>query len=46
MNGIDIRLGYTNLRDVLDGKWTTCYESNSDILILMFSGVIQTFAGL
>ena len=46
MNGIDIRLGYTNLRDVLDGKQTTRYKSISDILILMFSGVIQTFAGL
>ena len=45
MNGIDIRLGYMNLRDVLDGKWTAHYESISDILILMFSGVIQTFTG-
>ena len=45
MNGIDIRLGYTNLRDVLDGKRTTCYESILDILISMFLGVIQTFAG-
>ena len=42
MNGIDIRLGYTKLRDVLDGKWTRrCYESISDILISM----LQTFAG-
>ena len=46
MNGIDIRLGYTNLQDDLDGKRTTRYESISDILISMFSGVIQTFAGL
>ena len=45
MNGIDIRLSYTNLRDVLDVKWTAHYESILDILILMFSGVIQTFAG-
>ena len=46
MNGIDIRLSYTNLRDVLDGKWTACYESILDILISMFLGVIQMFAGL
>ena len=45
MNGIDIRLGYTNLQDILDGKQTIRYESISDILISMFSGVIQTFAG-
>ena len=41
---MDIRLGYTNLRDDLDGKRTIRYESTiSDILISMFSGVIQTF---
>ena len=45
MNGIDIRLGYTNLRDVLDGKWTARYKSISDILISSFLGIIQTFAG-
>ena len=45
MDGIDIRLGYTNLQDDLDGKRTICYESISDILISMFSGVIQTFTG-
>ena len=45
MNGIDIHLGHMNLRDVLDGKWTARYESISDILISMFLGVIQTFAG-
>ena len=45
MNGIDIRLGYMDLRDDLDGKWIARYKSISDILILMFSGVIQTFAG-
>ena len=45
MNGIDIHLSYTDLRDNLDGKWIARYESISDILILMFSGVIQTFAG-
>ena len=42
---MDIRLGYTNLRDDLDGKRTIRYESISDILISMFSGVIQTFTG-
>lgn len=26
MNGIDIRLGYTNFRDVSEGTWTACYE--------------------
>ena len=45
MNGIDIRLGYTNLQGILGGKWTIRYESISDILILMFSGIIETFAG-
>ena len=45
MNGIDIRLSYMNLQDVLDGKWTAHYKSILDILISMFSGVIQTFAG-
>ena len=46
MNGMDICLGYTHLQDDLDGKWTIRYESILDILILMFSGIIQTFAGL
>ena len=32
----DIRLGYTNLQDVLDGKRTTRYKSISDILISIF----------
>ena len=36
MNGIDIRLGYMNLRDDLDGKRTIRYKSISDILISMF----------
>ena len=27
MNGKDIRLGYTNLRGILDGKRTIRYES-------------------
>ena len=39
MNGLDIRLGYTNLRGILDGKRTIRYESISDILISMFSGI-------
>ena len=39
MNGIDIRLGYTNLRGILGGKRTIRYKSISDILISMFSGV-------
>ena len=30
MNGIDIRLGYSNLQGILDGKWTTHYKSISD----------------
>ena len=46
MNGMDIRLGYTNLRGILGGKWTIRYESISDILISMFSGIIEMFAGL
>ena len=46
MNGIDICLSYMNLQDILDGKWTACYKSISDILISMFSGIIQTFAGV
>ena len=45
MNGIDIRLGYTNLRDDLDGKQTICYESISDILISRFSGVNKCSQG-
>ena len=39
MNGKDIRLSYTNLRGILDGKRTIHYESISDILISMFSGI-------
>ena len=42
-NGIDICLGYSNLRGILDGKWTAHYKSISDILISSFSGVIETF---
>ena len=45
MNGMDIRLGYMNLRGILGGKRTIRYESISDILILMFSGIIEMFAG-
>ena len=45
MNGIDIRLGYTNLQGILDGKWTICYESISDILILMFLGINKCLQG-
>ena len=45
MNGIDIRLGYTNLRGILDGKRTIRYKSISDILISMFSGVNKCSQG-
>ena len=45
MNGMDIRLGYTNLRGILDGKQTIRYESISDILISMFSGVNKCSQG-
>ena len=45
MNGIDIRLGYTNLRGILDGKQTICYKSILDILILMFSGINKCSQG-
>ena len=45
MNGMDIRLGYTNLRGILDGKRTIRYESISDILISMFSGVNKCSQG-
>ena len=45
MNGIDIRLGYTNLRGILGGKRTIRYESISDILISMFSGVNKCSQG-
>ena len=45
MNGIDIRLGYTNLQGILDGKRTICYESISDILISMFSGINKCLQG-
>ena len=46
LNDMDIRLDYTNLRGNLDGKRTIRSESILDILISMFLGVIQTFAGL
>ena len=45
LNDIDIRLDYTNLRGNLGGKRTIRSESLSDILISMFSGVIEMFAG-
>ena len=45
MNGKDIRLSYTNLRGILDGKQTIRYESISDILISMFSGINKCSQG-
>ena len=45
MNGKDIRLGYMNLRGILDGKRTIRYESISDILISMFSGINKCLQG-
>ena len=45
MNSMDIRLGYTNLRGILDGKRTIHYESISDILISRFSGVNKCSQG-
>ena len=45
MNGNDIRLGYMNLQGILDGKRTICYESISDILISMFSGINKCLQG-
>ena len=45
MNGMDIRLGYMNLRGILGGKRTIHYESILGILISMFLGIIETFAG-
>ena len=45
MNGRDIRLGYTNLRGILDGKQTIRYESILDILISRFSGVNKCSQG-
>ena len=45
LNGIDIRLDYTNLQGILGDKQTIRYESISDILISMFSGIIETFTG-
>ena len=45
MNDNDIRLGYTNLQGILDSKRTIRYESISDILILMFSGVNKCLQG-
>ena len=45
MNDNAIRLGCTNLRGILDSKWTIRYESISDILISMFSGVNKCSQG-
>ena len=45
LNGMDIRLGCMNLQGILGGKRTIHYESISDILISMFLGIIETFAG-
>ena len=45
MNGIDIHLGYMNLRGILGGKRTIHYESILDILISMFSGVNKCLQG-
>ena len=45
LNGMDICLDYTNLRGNLGGKRTIRSESILDILISMFSGVIEMFAG-
>ena len=45
MNGKDICLGYTNLQGILDGKQTIRYESISDILISMFSGINKCSQG-
>ena len=45
MNGNDIRLGYTNLRGILDSKRTIRYESILDILISMFSGINKCSQG-
>ena len=45
MNGIDICLGCTKLQGILDGKWTIRYESISDILISMFSGINKCSQG-
>ena len=45
MNGMDIRLGCTNLQGILGGKRTIHYESISDILISMFSGIVEMFTG-
>ena len=45
MNGMGIRLGYANLQGILGGKWTIRYESISDILISMFSGINKCSQG-
>ena len=45
MNGIDIRLGYTNLRGILGGTRTIRYKFISDILISMFSGINKCSQG-
>ena len=45
MNGKDIHLSYMNLQGILDGKRTICYESISDILISMFSGINKCSQG-
>ena len=42
---MDIRLSCTNLWGILGGKQTIYYESILDILISMFSGIIEMFAG-
>ena len=44
-NGIDVRLGYSNLQGILHRKWTARYKSILDILISRFSGIIEMFAG-
>ena len=45
MNDNAIRLGYMNLRGILDSKRTIRYESISDILISMFSGINKCSQG-
>ena len=45
MNGIDICLGYMNLRGILGGKRTIRYESISDILISRFLGINKCSQG-
>ena len=45
VNGMDICLSYMNLQGILGGTRTIRYESILDILISMFLGIIETFAG-